>query len=458
MKRRTVKKVLSTALVGTMALSLMAGCSTKKESTKKVVKENEGESSEGYSGNVVIYPLGAGHNEALYDAIEVLKGMEKYKDVTFDVKFDNDESTKDKIPTYIAGGEQVDIVYSGNPIYQQQYVDGGVIVPITEYVEKYGINMEEQYGEYAKFAYNAGEVYGIPGGATAWGLWYNKKIFDDAGIEYPDPKVPMTWEEYSELAKQLTKGSGSEKTYGALHLTWPMYWYGEAIMALGGGEQFYTEDGLSNIKDPAFGKAMERTWNMMNTDKSIRTNADIETAGITGQAFLDGHYGMMPSGSWVLNWLLDKETYPRDFEVGLAPMPVDSGTTPKNWGICGTFGLTPTTADPDLSFNVCVDLVRETTKLTSSEIYADQTVPQDNIFTDIVNQISEYDKLITVDLVHGIFLNPETQFVTEKISGPNAADYEKIVVEETTLYFGQEQDLNTTLDNIEQRVNEMLEK
>ena len=170
MKRRTVKKVLSTALVGTMALSLMAGCSTKKESTKKVVKENEGESSEGYSGNVVIYPLGAGHNEALYDAIEVLKGMEKYKDVTFDVKFDNDESTKDKIPTYIAGGEQVDIVYSGNPIYQQQYVDGGVIVPITEYVEKYGINMEEQYGEYAKFAYNAGEVYGIPGGATAWGL------------------------------------------------------------------------------------------------------------------------------------------------------------------------------------------------------------------------------------------------------------------------------------------------
>ncbi len=40
--------------------------------------------------------------------------------------------------------------------------DGGVIVPITEYVEKYGINMEEQYGEYAKFAYNAGEVYGIP--------------------------------------------------------------------------------------------------------------------------------------------------------------------------------------------------------------------------------------------------------------------------------------------------------
>ncbi len=66
--------------------------------------------------------MGAGHNEALYDAIEVLKGMEKYKDVTFDVKFDNDESTKDKIPTYIAGGEQVDIVYSGNPIYQQQYV------------------------------------------------------------------------------------------------------------------------------------------------------------------------------------------------------------------------------------------------------------------------------------------------------------------------------------------------
>ncbi len=449
--KKIMGRVLPAILVATMTMSMLSGCG----STTKNVNTNG--SDESFSGTCVVYLMGSRHNEAVYQALDALKALDKYADVTFQINDDADETLNEKVPTYVAAGQQIDIVYNNNPLFQQSYVDGGVLLPLDEYVEKYKIDMEKQYGKYAKYAYNNGQVYGIPGAATVWGLYYNKQIFDNAGVDYPDDKIPMTWDEYSELSKKLTSGSGPDKIYGALHLTWPMYWYGQAIMALGGGEKFYKEDGTSNIQDPIFATALERTYNMMNVDKSIRTNADIATTGVEGTAFLDGHYGMMFSGTWVLNWLADKESYPRDFEVGIAPLPVDAGTTQKEWGVCGTFSLTQTAVDPELSFNVMVDLVRETTKRTSTEIYADQTVSSDLLFKETVEKISEFDKQITVDQVRSIFLNPDMIFVTEKVAGKNPSDYQTVITEETDLYFAKEQDLKTTIDNIEKRGNKVIE-
>ena len=460
MKKKFLSKALAATLTAVMVLSAV-GCGSKESDEKEPSQESSEEEAteeKAYSGKVVINAGGAGHNPAIPEAIEVLKGMDKYKDVEFELLPYEGEEYEHTMPIQVMGGEQIDIVFNGNPMQQEAFISGDITVPMTEQVEKYGVDLEKTYGSYAKYAYNNDEVYGIPAAATVWGLFYNKKIFDDAGIAYPDEKVPMTWDEYTELAKQLTSGTGGDKTYGALHLEWPQFWYGEAIMALDGGEAFYKEDGSSNFDDPAFRKALERTHKMMHEDQSIRTTADILTTKTISQAFFTGQYGMFLQGTWTLNWLLDQEENPRDFEVGLAPLPVDAGTTQKNWGICGTFSMTQTTVDKDLSFNVIVDLVRETTKLTSSEIFADQTVPQDNLFVDVVNGITPTDSQFTPEYVKSIFLNPEMKFVSEKITGPSALEYETIMMEETGLYFANEQDIDTTITNVVNRVNKVLGK
>lgn len=54
-----------------------------------------------------------------------------------------------------------------------------------------------------------GQIYGMP---KDWSpdltIWYNKKMLDAAGIKYPSATKPMTYAEFSELQKKLTKREG----------------------------------------------------------------------------------------------------------------------------------------------------------------------------------------------------------------------------------------------------------
>ena len=52
-----------------------------------------------------------------------------------------------------------------------------------------------------------GKHYGLPFATNCTALFYNKDIFDAAGVEYPDENT--TWEEFHEMAKKLTDCSGS---------------------------------------------------------------------------------------------------------------------------------------------------------------------------------------------------------------------------------------------------------
>jgi multiple sugar transport system substrate-binding protein len=462
MKRKALSILSSIILIG----ALLAGCSTNGNSGSTSQSgangnkasnstNNEGASGASFSGKIIIDPIGARHNNAFHEAIEVLRGMDKYKDVEISVLESTDDNIK-TTPIKIAAGEQIDLIYNGNPLIQQSWADAGVIIPMDEQVKEKGLNIEETYGEYAKYAYSNEQAYGIPAGVTKWALYYNKSIFDKAGVDYPDPDVPMTWAEYRALAAKLTSGSGGDKVYGAIHLSWPMFWYGEAIMKLGGGEYFYNEEGLSNIEDPIFAHALQETYNMMYEAKSIPTYADIVTSKTEPQAFMNGKYGMFMQGTWLLNWAADKEQYPREWELGIAPMPVDEGTTPKNWGISGTFSMTPTTKNKTLALEIAVDVVRETAKLTSSEIYADQTVEQPNLFKSIADEID--DEQVTYEYLQKLFNNQETIFVSEKITGAKPTQYEELVKNEVELYFTQAQDLETTISNIKKRVDDMLKK
>src|SRR5699024_4638426 len=49
-----------------------------------------------------------------------------------------------------------------------------------------------------------GKTYAVPYRQDAWYLYYNKELFDKAGVDYPDGS--WTWDDYAQAAKDLTKG------------------------------------------------------------------------------------------------------------------------------------------------------------------------------------------------------------------------------------------------------------
>ena len=49
-------------------------------------------------------------------------------------------------------------------------------------------------------------------------LFYNKDLFDAAGVAYP--AGDMTWEEYEKLAEKMTFVKDGTAVYGTHHHTW----------------------------------------------------------------------------------------------------------------------------------------------------------------------------------------------------------------------------------------------
>ncbi|MFR9708124.1 ABC transporter substrate-binding protein [Paenibacillus sp. MB22_1] len=456
-----MKRGMMLFLVLSMLLFIMAACGNNNSVNDGNAGQNDNKAASNQGGQktdeqsekkdpikMVIHLSGIDEDIKMQEAMKEIQTLDKYSHVEFEFH-GREADYLTSVPIAIAGGSQVDIMIVPNPMIQQQWADAGTIVPLDDLAKEIGVDFDKEFGPYVENASNNGEIFIVPHNITRWALYYNKDIFDKAGVPYPDDKVPMTWDEYREVAKQLTSGEGSDKVYGAFYLPWGTFWYGDAIMELGGGEHFYNEEGLSNIEQPAFARGLERVYNMMHVDKSMPTHANTVTSKIDPPAFMNGQYGMNIQGGWVLPWAADKDNFPRDWKIGVAPMPVDSGEKMKTWGIVNGFGISPSSADPELALEIAIDLSRISAKYAVSSESANRTVAQDNLFNQFGELLADDD--ITVDHLKYIFTSPEAEFVGEKVMGPNNVQYEKVITEEVEKYLVKEQDLESTIQNIKER-------
>ncbi len=462
MKGKNIKKIVVLALAMMLVASLFSACAKKDESKPKTTQEKQEQAEtdktedKGKKENIkMVLNL-----FDFLDGADMLKALEDIqKDPKFDhIDFEVLEKQADylnKMPILVASGEQQDIVAVFNPIEKAKYASAGTILALDDIIKSAGVSFDELYGNYVNEVKYEGETFLIPYQVTSWVMFYNKAIFDHQGIPYPDANKPITWTQYRELAKKLTYGEGENKKYGALHLTWPMFWYGEAIMELGGGTEFYNKEGLSNIENPAFSKALQRTYDMMHVDKSIPTHADTVISKRPPTAFMTGDYGLFLQGSWLLNWAADKETYPRDFEIGIAPLPVDDkATTRKSWGVVNGLAIPQTATNPEEALAVAVELTRLCSIYTASSQTAYQAVESNELFVGLSDVLGKEG--MTSEAMKNGFANPETAFVVEKVTGKNPSEYGTVIDEEVEKYFVQEQDLDTTIKNIKTRGDKVI--
>lgn len=453
MQKITRRQFLTVAGTAT-AVATLAACSSDDTSATTSTSTSTSTSSSSSASEMqdpvtmVIHMNGMDEDYKMQLAMADIETDERFSHVTWEWHA-READFLTAVPIAIAAGTQVDVVIAANPILFQQYASEGMIMPLDDLFAEIGVDPTEQYGKYVENATYEGEIYMVPHNITCWILYYNKAIFDAANEPYPDGDIPMTWDTFREVAARITSGSGSDKVYGAFYLTWGTFWYGKAIMALGGGENFYNDEGLSNIEDPAFADSIQLTYDMMHVDGSMMTHANAKTSQTAATDIMNGKYGMGISGAWVLPWLGDKETYPRDWKAGVAPMPVDEGTDRKTWGIVNGFGIPPTSADPALALEITVELCNLCAKYADATEEADRTVEQDQMFLVYEELLADDD--ITVDMLKDLFMNENTVSVSEKITGTNCTEYETVCTEEVDKFLSQEQDMDTTIANIKSR-------
>lgn len=124
----------------------------------------------------------------------------------------------DKIQIMLSGGDDVDVVFTKEVASLAGLIQKGQVLSLDDYIQKANID-ESYYGGMLNELALDGKVYAMPFKKDCTILYYNKDLFDKAGVEYP--KDGMTLTDYRELAAKMTSGEGAEKVYGAHLHTWP---------------------------------------------------------------------------------------------------------------------------------------------------------------------------------------------------------------------------------------------
>lgn len=145
---------------------------------------------------------------------------EKYPNITVEVIYIPSEYDQ-KVQTMIAGGTSPDIIQLAEQIHA--YSSKGQIISLNEYVEASGIDLNERYGSVHKVYSTGGELYAMPDRGGAMIVYYNKDLFDEAGVSYPTKD--WTWDDLLDAAKKLTIKEGDEvKQWGFAAGSWWPWW------------------------------------------------------------------------------------------------------------------------------------------------------------------------------------------------------------------------------------------
>lgn len=111
-----------------------------------------------------------------------------------------------KLEAGATGGSIADVFWMNGPNIMK-YADGDVLMDISDRIKEDNIDTGK-YPEALVELYNVdGKQYAIPKDFDTIGVWYNKKIFDEAGVPYPTDD--WTWDDMADIAKQLTRSDGS---------------------------------------------------------------------------------------------------------------------------------------------------------------------------------------------------------------------------------------------------------
>ena len=101
----------------------------------------------------------------------------------------------------------------------RQRADANQATNLQEYLDQEEENISDSfYPQLWDTVVHEDEAYGLPFNTDTHVLFYNKDLFDEAGLEYPDPENPYTYDEFVEVCKKLTKdtdGDGEIDQWGA---------------------------------------------------------------------------------------------------------------------------------------------------------------------------------------------------------------------------------------------------
>lgn len=210
-----------------------------------------------------------------------------------------------KLQTAVTGGSAPDVFWMNGP-NSKLYASNGVLAPLDGVdTSKYSEGLIDIYTD-------DGKLYGVPKDFDTIGVWYNKTLFDAAGVAYP--AAGWTWADYLATAKKLTNPDAG--VWGSAAALNDQQNYYNTIAQAGG--HVISEDGTKTGYGAPEALRGISFWVDQIKDGVSPTQQQMTDTN-PEDAFLSGKVAMYWSGSWSANKFGQDATVKDSVDV--APLP-----------------------------------------------------------------------------------------------------------------------------------------
>ncbi|MEP6755294.1 MAG: extracellular solute-binding protein [Chthonomonadales bacterium] len=203
-----------------------------------------------------------------------------------------------KVDTMIAGGDAPDVLaieYTRAPYY----VDAGAILDLKPLMSQVDMADLSNYFPATRIPYEiGGHIYGVPWGYVPFVLYYNRSMYDNAHLAYPNSK--WTWADYRRTAKSLTSPPNTDPThatFGATFAAWQEGYY--SWFAQNGATIWDERTQSAKFNSQNVVETVDFLHTLTQVDRSMPT--DTNRPKTAGGLFESGKLGMNgPAGSFYI--------------------------------------------------------------------------------------------------------------------------------------------------------------
>ncbi|WMJ86258.1 ABC transporter substrate-binding protein [Anaerocolumna sp. MB42-C2] len=326
---KNMKRMLTITVSLMIIAAVLTGCSSNGASESSTVGTKE--QTAAASGDVYQVHFYAWTNPDNVKPLEAAFNKEYAGKYEFVYEKLADASTL-TINTALASGEKIDVMTQSSQFDLRQRADGGAYMGLKQFFDKEGWDYEDILGDATEETQNMnGDYYSIPYCNNINMVFFNKKMFDAAGVEYP--KTGWTWQDFRDTAVKLTSGSGADKVYGAMvdvvgeDFAWDLI----ARQKLGNFAYYNKDFTASTFDTPQMKESLQYFVDLSLKDKCIvpldeYTTLKYENDTNGMQGLYNGKYAMWIAP--VYGNLYLKSSYgeiPEGTDIGMVNMPTSDG-------------------------------------------------------------------------------------------------------------------------------------
>jgi len=334
----------------------------------------------------------------------------------------------DKVVAALSGTEPPDVLILGGPDNVGTWAREKLIVPLDDYMASAKMDKSDFYDAPLAMCNTLGKYYCLPWGTDIYALYWNKDMFEAAGLDPETP--PATMEQLAEFADKLTKTDASGELTQVGFIPDFAWSHTDLYLAMFGSKIYSTDGTKVTIDTPEYAAMLkweQQFYSKAGYDKVLKLASAGGNYMSPDQGFYASKIAMYADGEWQPGPNFIAKFKPElNYGVAPFPYPADHPERKNTAAVAGTVAVIPAgAANKDASAKLLAwmespDIVAEEMSAnfnlpTSKKAANDPRFHTSKKFEVFLNLIADKNATFTLTSPVGTELSTELGSIEEKV-------------------------------------------